>query len=144
VRTLDDIVSGSLQQQRLSAVLIGGFSLGALLLAAMGLFGAVASAVVRRRHEMAVRLALGAERGRVLRLIINEGAVLVALGVAIALPGVILLGRLMRAVVIGVSPFDPVTLAAVALGLGVVSLAACYLPARRAASIDPARALRED
>ncbi|HEY4133567.1 MAG TPA: ADOP family duplicated permease [Gemmatimonadaceae bacterium] len=144
VRTLDDIVSGSLQQQRLSAVLIGGFSLGALLLAAMGLFGVVASAVVRRRHEMAVRLALGAERGRVLRLIINEGAVLVALGVAIALPGVILLGRLMRAVVIGVSPFDPVTLAAVALGLGVVSLAACYLPARRAASIDPARALRED
>lgn len=144
VRTMDDIVAGSVREQRLSAVLIGGFSLGALLLAAMGLFGVVAGSVVRRRHEIAVRLALGAERARILRLLVGEGALLIALGILIALPGVYFAGRLMRGVLVGVSPFDPATLAAVAGGLGVVALAACYIPARRAGVIQPAQALREE
>jgi hypothetical protein len=144
VRTMEEIVAGSLREQRLSAVLIGGFSLGALLLAAMGLFGVVAGSVVRRKHEIAVRLALGAERAGILRLLVGEGALLVILGVIIALPGVYVAGRLMRGVLIGVSPFDPLTLAAVAAGLAAVAITACYIPARRAGVIQPAQALREE
>lgn len=143
VRSLDDVVNESLRQQRTIAVLIAGFSIGALLLAAMGLFGVVAGSVTRRRHEMAIRLALGADRGRVIRLMLGEGAMLIALGTVVAIPGVYAAGRLLRGVLIGISPFDSATLAAVALGLGIVALTACYLPARRVGSIDPAGALRE-
>ena len=144
VQSLGDVVDDSLRQQRVSAVLIAGFSVGALLLAGMGLFGVVAGSVARRKHEIAVRLALGADRGRVLRLVLGEGARLVAIGVLVAVPAVYAAGGLMRGVLIGISPFDPLTLASVALGLGAVSLAACYLPARRVGSIDPARTLREE
>ena len=144
VRSLDDVVNDSLRQQRVSAVLVAGFSIGALLLAAMGLFGVVAGSVARRRHEIAVRLALGADRGRVLRLMLGEGAALVALGIVVAIPGIYVAGRTMRGVLVGISPFDPLTLGAVAAGLMLVALAACYVPARRVGLIDPARALRED
>jgi putative ABC transport system permease protein len=144
VRTLDDVVNDSIRQQRVSAVLVAGFSIGALLLAAMGLFGVVAGSVARRRHEIAVRLALGADRGRVLRLVLGEGAALVALGILVAIPGIYVTGRTMRGVLVGISPFDPLTLGAVAVGLMLVALAACYVPARRVGFIDPARALRED
>ena len=81
VRTMNEIVDEALSQQRLGAVLIGGFALGALLLAAMGLFGVVSGSVTRRRHELAMRLVLGADYGRVLRLVLGEGALLVGLGV---------------------------------------------------------------
>jgi putative ABC transport system permease protein len=144
IQSLDEVVNDSLRQQRVSAVLIVGFSLGALLLAAMGLFGVIAGSVTRRKHEIAVRLALGAERGRVLRLVLGEGARLIALGVLVAVPGIYAAGGLMRGVLVGISPFDPATLVAVALGLGAVALAACYIPARRVGSIDPAKSLRED
>ena len=144
VRTMDDVVGESLRQQRVSAVLIGGFSLGALLLASMGLFGVVSGAVTRRRHELAVRLAFGADHGRVLRLVMREGALLVAMGLAVGAPGVYLSGKALAGFVVGVSPFDPATLAAVAGGLAVVALMACYLPARRVAVIDPARAFRAE
>lgn len=144
LESLDDIVNDSLRQQRVSAVLIAGFSLGALLLAAMGLFGIVAGSVTRRKHEIAVRLALGADRARVLRLILGEGGRLFVIGVIIAIPGIYAAGGLLRGVLIGISPFDPLTLLAVAAGLGAVAFAACYVPARRVGSIDPARALRED
>ena len=143
VRTMATIVGESMRQQRASAVLIGGFSLGALLLASMGLFGVVAGAVSRRRHELAVRLALGADHGRVLRLVLGEGARLVALGLLVGVPGVWFAGRLLTKILIGVSPYDGPTLGAVALGLGVVTLAACWLPARRVAGIEPSRSLRE-
>jgi len=100
--------------------------------------------VARRRHEMAVRLALGADQGRVLRLVLGEGARLVALGVAIGVPGVYATGRVIGGVLVGVSPFDPLTLAAVAAGLAVVAGVACYVPARRAARIEPAQSLLEN
>lgn len=144
VQSLDDVVNDSLRQQRVSAVLIAGFSIGALMLAAMGLFGIIAGSVTRRKHEIAVRLALGAERGRVLRLVLGEGARLFVIGVIVAIPGIYGAGELTRGMLIGVSPFDPLTLASVALGLGVVAFLACYVPARRVGAIDPARALRED
>jgi putative ABC transport system permease protein len=141
---MDQIVDESVRQQRLSAVLITGFSLGALLLAAMGLFGVVSGAVSRRRHELAVRLALGAGHGQILRLVVREGAVLILLGVVVGLPGIYLAGRAIAGALVGVSPFDAPTLAAVASGLALVALAACYIPARRVAGIDPARAFREE
>jgi len=142
VRTMSEIIDEALSQQRLGAVLLGGFALGALLLAALGLFGVVSGSVTRRRHELAMRLVLGADYGRVLRLVLGEGAILVGLGVLIGVPGVYAAGGLIRGVLVGVSPSDPLTLTAVAIGLALVALAACYVPARRVLDIDPARSLR--
>jgi putative ABC transport system permease protein len=139
---MSEIIDEALSQQRLGAVLLGGFALGALLLAALGLFGVVSGSVTRRRHELAMRLVLGADYGRVLRLVLGEGALLVGLGVLIGVPGVYAAGGLIRGVLVGVSPSDPLTLTAVAIGLALVALAACYLPARRVLDIDPARSLR--
>jgi ABC-type antimicrobial peptide transport system permease subunit len=139
-----ELVDEALRQPRLSAVLLSGFSLGALLLAAMGLFGVVAGSVSRRRHELAVRLALGADHGRVIRLVLREGALLVALGLLVGVPGIYLVGKALAGMLVGVSPFDPLTLGAVAAGLALVALAACYIPARRVAGIEPARAMREE
>lgn len=141
VRPMNEIVDEALRQQRLGAVLIGGFAVGALLLAAMGLFGIVSGAVTRRRHELAMRLVLGADYGRVLRLVMGEGALLVGLGILIGTPGVYAAGRAIRTVLVGVSPSDPLTLGAVAIGLGLVAMAACYVPARRVLDIEPARSL---
>jgi putative ABC transport system permease protein len=143
VRTMDEIMSTALRQQRISAVLIGGFAGGALLLAAMGLFGVVSAAVTRRRHELAVRLALGADHGRMLRLVIGEGTALVGAGVLIGAPALYFAGRLLRGVLVGVSPSDPLTLAIVAISLAMVALLACYVPARRVLRIEPARSLRQ-
>ena len=143
LRPMDELMKQALRQPRVSAVLISGFSLGALLLAAMGLFGVVAGSVNRRRHEIAVRLALGAGHGRVLRLVLGEGAVLVALGLAVGVPGIYVAGRILRGVLVGVSPFDPATLVAVVAGLAAVALLACYVPARRVATIEPAQAFRD-
>ncbi len=98
----------------------------------------------RRRHEMAVRLALGADHERVLLLVLGEGALLAGIGVLIGLPGIYAAGRLIRGVLVGISPLDPLTLAAVSAGLGLVTMAACYVPARRVLGIDPAQALRQD
>lgn len=144
VQTMDEIVAGSLRQQRLSAVLIAGFSLGALFLAAMGLFGVVAGSVTRRRHELAIRLALGADHRRVIRLVLREGALLVLLGVLLGVPGIYFSGQAVQGLLVGISPVDPLTLGTVAAGLAVVAFAACYLPARRVASIDPARSLGQE
>jgi len=142
VRTMNDIIERRLSQQRLGAVLIGGFALGALLLAAMGLFGVVSGSVTRRRHELAMRLVLGADYGGVMRLVLGEGALLIGLGLLIGAPGVYAAGGVIRGVLVGVSPSDPLTLVAVAAGLTIVAMAACYLPARRVVDIDPARSLR--
>jgi putative ABC transport system permease protein len=143
LRPMEDVVSDSLRQQRVSAVLIAGFALGALLLAAMGLFGIVSGSVNRRQHELAVRLALGADHRRVLRLVLGEGALLIGLGLLVGLPGVYLAGRLIGGILVGVSPYDVPTLLAVAAGLAAVALLACWVPARRVAGIEPAASLRE-
>jgi putative ABC transport system permease protein len=144
IRTMDEITDDALRQQRISAVLIAGFALGALLLAAMGLFGVVAGSVTRRRHELGVRLALGADHRRVLRLVLGEGARLVGLGILLGVPGIYIAGRMIQGALVGTSPSDPLTLLAVVLGLGLVAMAACYLPARRVLGIDPAQSLRQE
>lgn len=142
VESMAALVSQSIRQQRLSATLVGGFSVAALLLATMGLFGVVAGAVTRRRHEIAVRLALGAEHGQVIRLVLREGALLVVAGLIAGVPGIYFAGRLASGTLVGVSPFDAATLAAVIAGLLAVTFVACYLPARRVAGIEPAGLLR--
>src|SRR5262249_35101752 len=144
VRPMAQIVGDKLRQARTSAVVIAALALGALLLAAMGLFGIVSNSVIRRRHEMAVRLAVGADHGRILRLVLGEGALLVGIGVLIGVPGIYAASGLIRGVLVGISPSDPATLAAVALGLGLVTMAACYLPARRVLGLDPAQSLRHE
>ncbi len=144
VQTMDEIVSDALRQRRISAVLIGGFALGALLLVAMGLFGMISGSVQRRHGELAVRLALGASHQRLLRLALGEGALLVVIGMLIAIPGVYSAGGLIRGLLVDVSPWDPFTLSAVACGLVFVTMVACYVPARRVLRIDPAPLLRQD
>jgi putative ABC transport system permease protein len=100
--------------------------------------------VTRRRHELAVRLALGADHQGLVRLVLREGALLVGLGVVIGVPGLYIAGGLIRGVLVGVSPSDPVTLVAVALGLVLITMATCYVPARRALRIEPAQLLRQE
>jgi len=140
-RPMDEIVGNALRQQRTSATLITAFAVGALLLAAMGLFGVVSGSVTRRRHELAVRMALGADPRSALRLVLREGVLLVGIGILAGLPVVFVAGSLIRAVLVGVSPSDPFTLAAVALLLVFVTLVTCYVPARRVLKIDPAQLL---
>lgn len=143
VRTMNDIVAEARSEVRMSAVLIAALALGALLLVAMGLFGVISGSVARRRGELAVRLALGATHGRVIRLVVVEGLRLVALGVLLGLPGIYIAGQAIRGLLIDVSPFDTPTLTAVAVGLFAVGLVACYLAARRVTAIEPERLLRE-
>jgi putative ABC transport system permease protein len=144
VRSLAEIVADRQRQPRTSAIVVASFALGSLLLAAMGLFGIVSNAVARRRHEMAVRLALGAGHGRILRLVLGEGAALVGLGILLGIPGLYAVSGVIRGALVGVSPADPLTLAAVGVVLGLITLVACYVPARRVLGIHPAQSLRQD
>ncbi len=144
MRTMDEITTDALRQQRITAVLLGGFAMGALLLVAMGVFALVSGSVVRRHGEFAIRLALGATHRQVLRMIVADAALLVAIGMGIAAPGVYGVGGLLRGLLVGVSPSDPATLTAVAAGLLLVTVAACGVAARRVLVIDPAPLLRHD
>jgi putative ABC transport system permease protein len=143
VRTMNEIVGNALREERVSAVLVAGFAAGALLLAAMGLFGVVSASVTRRRHELAIRLALGADNPRLLRLVMGEGARLIALGIMIGVPATWLAASGLRALLVGVERVEPVMVTGVAVLLAAVALAACYLPARRVLGIQPARLLRD-
>lgn len=143
VRTTGEIVANAVREQRVSAVLIASFAVGALLLAAMGLFGVISGSVTRRAHEFAVRLALGADHGRVMRMVLGDGARLVAIGLLLGAPGIYFAGRIIRGVLVGVSPLDPLTLSAVAAGLALVAMVACYLPARRVLVLQPGQSLRQ-
>jgi len=143
-RSMDEIVGNALRQQRTGAALISAFALGAVLLAALGTFGVIAGAVTRRHHELAVRLAVGADHRNVLRLVVREAALLVGVGVLIGVPGIYAAGGLIRGALVGVSPSDPSTIVAVVLGLALVTLATGYAASRRVLRIDPAELLRRD
>jgi len=144
VQTLEHAARGSMANMRLYAALFGVFAGLTLGLAALGIYGTVAYAVGLRTREIGIRMALGAQRGDVLRLVLGQGALLVVIGVALGVGGALALGQRMTALLYGVTPTDPATLALVALLLGGVSMLASWLPARRAARIDPLRALREE
>jgi putative ABC transport system permease protein len=142
VMTMDDLLSGSVSPRRFSAVLIGIFAGLALLLAAVGIYGVMSYVVGQRTHEIGIRMALGAQRGDVRRLVVNRGVKLAATGVAIGLAGALALTRFLSSLLFGVKPADPFTFAGVALLLAGVAVLACYVPARRAMRVDPIVALR--
>ena len=144
VRTLEQVVTESAGPQRFNAVLIAAFALLALLLAALGIAGVLATSISRRTHELGVRMALGAQRPDLLRMVLREGMTLVVLGLALGLPIAFALTRLMSSLLFEVSPADLTTFAAVPVLLVLVALTACYIPARRASAISPLAALRHD
>jgi putative ABC transport system permease protein len=143
LRTVEDIRDSSLTTERLSLSVLGVFALVALSLSIVGLYGVLAYSVARRRREIGVRTAMGAQRGDVLRLIIAEGMRLTSLGIFAGILGALWLTRWLSSLLFEIKPSDPVTFAAVSLLLLAVALIACWIPARRAAGIDPIQALRE-
>jgi len=141
-KSMDDLVSASVAQPRFSTLLLAIFAAVSLLLASVGLYGVVAFSVNQRRTELGLRIALGAEPGEVMRLVLRQGMLPVGIGIAAGLGGAMLLARVMKSLLFGVEPGDPATFGAVAIVLTLVALAACYLPARRATAVDPAATLR--
>ena len=143
-RTMDEVVSSSFASRRLSMLLLSVFAALALVLACVGIYGVISYLVTQRTHEIGVRMALGAERSDVLRLVIGHGARMALVGVAIGIGAALGLTRLMANQLFGVSAYDPLTFAAVAMLLIVVAAAACYIPAWRAMRVDPMIALRHE
>ncbi len=142
VRTMDGIIAGSLAARRFSMILLGIFAALALVMSCVGIYGVISYLVGQRTHEIGIRIALGAERRDVLRMVLAEGAKMALVGVVIGLVAAFGLTRLMASMLFGVSAHDPLSFAGVAGLLILVALVACYIPARRATKVDPMMALR--
>jgi len=144
VLTLDDRIAGALSRPRFNAVLIAGFAGAALLVAALGVYGMLSYSVSSRVREMGVRLALGAAPPRIVRFILAEGLRLSIAGIAIGLLAALAAGRLLRSLVVDVSPLNPWLLGAVTIVMMAVAALAAFLPARRASAVDPITVLRQE
>ena len=144
VRTMDQVVSESLVTDRFTVLVFGSFAGLALLLAAIGIYGVMTFSVAQRNHEMGIRMALGAGSSHVLSLVVGEGMRAALIGMAIGLPGVYLVGKTLKGLLYNVGAMDVRALIGVAIVLLASSLAACYIPARRATRIDPLAALRQE
>jgi len=142
VHAMDELIAVSLAQQRFNMLLLGLFAALALILAAVGIYGAMAYAANQRTHEIGIRTALGAQRRDVLWLVMRDGAKIALFGIASGIAGALALTHLMASLLFEVKPTDPATFAGVAILLAFVVLAACYIPARRAMRVDPMVALR--
>jgi putative ABC transport system permease protein len=143
-RSMEDVVDQALAGARFNTVLLGVFALIAFLLAAVGIYGVVSCDVSERTHEIGIRVALGAQPGDVLELVLGQGARLAAYGIAAGMVAAFALTRLMAAMLYGVKATDAYTFAAIPVLLGAVALAASYLPTRRALALDPVTALRHE
>ena len=141
---MDDLRATALQSDRFNLGLMGSFALLALLLAALGIYGVMTYTTAQRTRELGIRLALGAQARDVLTLVAVQGMKLAFIGVALGMLGSFALTRLMKSLLFGVGPTDPATFSLVPLLLVVVTLVACYIPARRATKVDPLIALRSE
>lgn len=144
IQTMEELLARSISQRRFNLVLLGVFAGLALLLAGVGIYGVLSYLVAQRRHEIGVRMALGARTLDVLKLVIREGMTLTLTGVVIGLIIAFGLTRLIKNLLFEISTTDPLTFSMIALLLAGVALLACYLPARRAAKVDPMIALRAE
>jgi len=138
------IVSSSIEQPRFRSLLVGGFAVTALLLAIVGLVGVLSYSVSQRTNEIGIRLALGARSGQIVRLVVGEGLALAVAGTGIGLAGAVVLGGTLGSLLFGISAFDPRVYAGLATLLTLAAGLACYVPARRAARVDPMAALRAE
>jgi ABC-type antimicrobial peptide transport system permease subunit len=144
IKTLDDYVSDSVGGTRFEAVLLGIFGGLAFLLTAVGLYGVISYTVARRTREMGIRLALGANRKAITKMIVRNGTQLACTGVVIGLAAAFLLTRLVASLLYGVGPTDPLTFVCAPIALITIAILASYIPARRAANVDPMVTLRQE
>jgi ABC-type antimicrobial peptide transport system permease subunit len=142
IETMDEYVSASLARPRVYSAMVTTFAVLALALAGIGVYGVISYSVSKRAHEIGIRMALGARRGSVLRLVMKQGLRLALIGTALGLIGALVLTRFLSSFLYGVKPTDPLTFIAVSVLLTAVALSATYLPARRATKVDPMVALR--
>jgi predicted permease len=142
--SMEHIVADSIARQRFTMILFTGFAVVALLLASVGIYGVLSYVVGQRTQEIGIRMALGAQRGDVLRAFLRDGARMTLIGVTIGSIAALALTRLMSSILFEVKPTDPLTFGGVAMLLCAIALLACYIPARRAASVDPMQALRAE
>ena len=142
VMTMDQIRDESVGPRRLNAQLVAAFGVLALIIAAIGIAAVLAFSVSARTNEIGIRMSLGADASRVQRMVLSEGGVLVMLGLALGVVGALSLSRLMRGLLFGVAPHDPLTFAGVVVLMAAVGIGACWVPAARAARVDPGVALR--
>jgi ABC-type antimicrobial peptide transport system permease subunit len=142
IRTMQEIIDRSVAQRRFQATLVIVFAVSALLAASLGIYGVVSYSVARRRNEIGIRMALGAQRSQLLRLVIRQGMAPVVAGVAGGLAGAFFLGRAIRGLLFEVHPGDPLTIAGVIAVLLTAGVLACLVPARKAAGMDVVSALR--
>ena len=143
-RTVEEMKSESLMSRRLTTSLLGGLSLLAMLLACAGIYGVLSFVTARRRHEVGIRMALGATRFAIIRLVVGGGAFPVFIGILVGLGGAIGLARFIQSMLFATDPIDPLTLAGVSVLFAAVALMACIVPAWRAARVDPMAALRQE
>jgi putative ABC transport system permease protein len=142
IRTFDEVLDEEVVERRLGAALVAAFAALALLLASLGVYGVLSYFVNQHRTEIGVRLALGASRGAILRLVVGKGMILALAGVGLGTVGALALTRFVSSLLYGIAPADPATFTAAAGVLTTVAWLACYLPARRAARVDPMVTMR--
>jgi putative ABC transport system permease protein len=140
--TMREVLEASVSQRRFQMLLTSAFAVCALLLAGLGIYGVVSYAVARRTREMGIRLAFGAQPVDIYHIVLRRGMTPVILGLLVGVAGACALGRLLRSLLYEISPTDPLTIVAVVTIMSLAAIAACYIPARRAARIDPMEALR--
>ena len=142
VRTMDEVITNQLASRKFSMLLLGLFALLALVLVAVGIFAVISYSVAQRTHEIGIRVALGAKRGDISRMVVAQGVKLTVIGVAVGIAGALALTRMLSSLLYGVKPTDPVTFIGVTLILTAAALLASYIPARRATKVNPIIALR--